>query len=62
MVRNDLTGIKLKQTTEPLTGQGGFLAFGEYLRGGETPGAGGGSICRLREATGGLGPMSLFTR
>ncbi len=33
MVRNDLTGIKLKQTTEPLTGQGGFLAFGEYLRG-----------------------------
>ncbi len=33
MVRNDLAGIKLKQTTEPLTGQGGFLAFGEYLRG-----------------------------
>ena len=33
MVRNDLTGIKLKQTFEPLTGQGGFLAFGEYLRG-----------------------------
>ena len=33
MVRNDLTGIRLKQTFEPLTGQGGFLAFGEYLRG-----------------------------
>jgi hypothetical protein len=27
MVRNDLTGIKLEQTTEPLTGQGGFLTF-----------------------------------
>ncbi len=33
MVRNDLAGIKLEQTTEPLTGQGGFLAFGEYLKG-----------------------------
>ena len=33
MVRNDFAGIKLEQTTEPLTGQGGFLAFGEYLKG-----------------------------
>ena len=28
MARNNLTGIKLEQTTEPLTGQGGFLTFG----------------------------------
>ena len=33
MVRNDLAGIKLEQTDEPLTGQGGFLSFGEYLKG-----------------------------
>ncbi len=30
MVRKDLAGIKLERTDEPLTGQGGFLAFGEY--------------------------------
>jgi hypothetical protein len=33
MVRNACTGIKLGQTDEPLTGQGGYLAFGEYLKG-----------------------------
>ena len=33
MVRKDLAGIKLERTDEPLTGQGGFLAFGEYLEG-----------------------------
>jgi hypothetical protein len=33
MVRNALTRIKIEQTDEPLTGQGGFLAFGEYMRG-----------------------------
>ena len=33
MVRNGRTSIKLGQIDEPLTGQGGFLAFGEYMRG-----------------------------
>ena len=33
MVRNGFTGIKLARTDEPLTGQDGYLAFGEYLRG-----------------------------
>ena len=33
MVRNEVTRIKIGQTDEPLTGQGGFLAFGEYMRG-----------------------------
>lgn len=33
MVARDLSGIKLDRTDEPLTGQGGFLAFGEYLKG-----------------------------
>lgn len=33
MLRNELTRIKIGQTDEPLTGQGGFLAYGEYMRG-----------------------------
>lgn len=33
MLRNNLERIKIGQTDEPLTGQGGFLAFGEYLKG-----------------------------
>ncbi|MGC8529761.1 MAG: IS1380-like element ISLsp5 family transposase, partial [Leptospirillia bacterium] len=33
MARNACTEIILAQTLEPLTGQGGFLAFGEYLKG-----------------------------
>ena len=32
MARNDPDGIGLEQTPDPLTGQGGFLAFGESLR------------------------------
>ncbi len=33
MVRNGQMGIKLERTDEPLTGQGGYLPFFEYLRG-----------------------------
>ena len=33
MVGKDLAGIKLESTKESLTGQGGFLAFGESLEG-----------------------------
>ncbi len=40
MVRNEVTRIKIGQTDEPLTGQGGFLAFGEYMMGMPAYGAG----------------------
>ena len=37
MVNRELSGINLERTNERLTGQGGFLAFGEYLKGMKIP-------------------------
>ena len=58
MVNGGQIRIKLDRTEEALTGQGGFLAFGEYLNGIRSV-SGLKNTCLHREATGGLRQASL---